>query len=46
MISEEDLSRGDVIDTYVLYEDDSPKRKVRPVLVISPEEVFPCFEND
>ena len=40
MISKEDLSRGDVVDAYVFYEDEPSKGKVRPVLVISPEEVF------
>ena len=37
MISKEDLSRGDVVDAYVFYEDELSKGKVRPVLVISPE---------
>lgn len=40
MISEGDLCTGDIVDAYVYYEDEPTNGKIRPVLVISPEESF------
>lgn len=40
MISEGELCTGDIVDAYVYYEDDPTNGKIRPVLVISPEESF------
>ncbi len=40
MISREDISEGDIIDAFVYFEDNPSIGKKRPVLVISPEEMF------
>ena len=40
MISRDHISEGDIIEAFVYYEDNPLIGKIRPVLVISPEEIF------